>query len=75
LIEGDLMIFDSHAHYDHEQFHPDREALFKKLPTEGIQYVINVASNMRSSRLSIELAKRYPFIYASVGVHPHDVKK
>lgn len=68
------MIFDSHAHYDHEQFHSDREALFKKMPTEGIQYVINVASNMRSSRSSIELAKRYPFIYASVGVHPHDVK-
>jgi len=69
------MIFDTHAHYDHEQFHVDREAIFKKLPEEGIQYVINVASNMRSSRSSIELAKRYPFIYASVGVHPHDVKE
>lgn len=68
------MIFDSHAHYDHEQFRSDREALFKKLPEEGIQYIINVASDMRSSRMSIELAKRYPFIYASVGVHPHDVK-
>jgi len=67
------MIFESHAHYDSEQFHKDREALFKEFPENDIQYVINVGSDMRSSRISIELAKRYPFIYAAVGVHPHDV--
>lgn len=67
------MIFESHAHYDNEQFHKDREALFKTFPDNDIQYVINIGSDMRSSRISIELAKRYPFIYAAVGVHPHDV--
>lgn len=67
------MIFESHAHYDNEQFHKDREALFKAFPESNIQYVINVGSDMRSSRISIELAKRYPFIYAAVGVHPHEV--
>ncbi len=69
------MIFESHAHYDDEQFNKDREALFKKLPDEGIQYVINIGANLRSSRRSIEMAKRYPFIFTSVGVHPHDVKE
>ncbi len=68
------MIFESHAHYDDNQFHKDREALFKQFPENDIQYVINVGADMRSSRISIELAKRYPFIYASVGVHPHEVK-
>lgn len=67
------MIFESHAHYDNEQFHKDREALFKEFPEHDIQYVINIGSDMRSSRISIELAKRYAFIYAAVGVHPHDV--
>lgn len=67
------MIFESHAHYDHEQFHKDREALFKEFPQNNIDVVINIGSDMNSSRVSIELAKKYPFIYASVGVHPHDV--
>jgi len=67
------MIFDSHAHYDNEQFNKDREALFKRMPEEDIQYIVNIGADLRSSRLSIELAKRYPFIYAAVGVHPHDV--
>ena len=68
------MIFESHAHYDNEQFNKDREALFKQFREEGIQYIINIGSDLRSSRLSIEMAKRYPFIFAAVGVHPHDVK-
>jgi len=72
--EGDQLIFESHAHYDDKQFHKDREAVLKSLPESGIQYAINVGADMRSSRLSIELAKKYPFIYASVGVHPHEVK-
>jgi TatD DNase family protein len=67
------MIFESHAHYDNPQFYKDREALFKEFPENNIQYVINVGADMRSSRLSIELAKRYPFLFATVGVHPHDV--
>lgn len=68
------MIFESHAHYDSEQFNKDREALFKRFPEAGIQYVINIGADLRSSRLSVEMAKRYPFVYAAVGVHPHDVK-
>ncbi len=67
------MIFESHAHYDDPQFYKDREAMFKEFPKQNIQYVINIGADMRSSRLSIELAKRYPFLYATVGVHPHDV--
>ncbi len=68
------MIFESHAHYNSEEFNKDREALFKRLPEEGIQYIINIGADLRTSRLSIEMAKKYPFIYATVGVHPHDVK-
>lgn len=67
------MIFESHAHYDDAKFYVDREALFKKFKETNIQYVINVGADMRSSRRSIELAKKYAFIYAAVGVHPHDV--
>lgn len=70
------MYFESHAHYDDEQFDNDREELLNKLlPSFEIKTVVNVASDMESSHRSISLAKKYDYIYASVGVHPHEVKQ
>lgn len=68
------MIFESHAHYDDERFAQDREAVLKKVRDAGVGCIINAASNMNSSRVSLELAKKYETIYTSVGVHPHDVQ-
>lgn len=68
------MIFESHAHYDDDRFKKDRHIILAKLKNEGIDTIINVAANLRSSVKSIELAKKYDYIYAAVGVHPHDVK-
>jgi len=66
------MIFDSHAHYDSEQFDTDREALLASLPSKGVRYVVNPGCNMESSRAAIRLAEAYPFLYAAVGIHPSD---
>ena len=67
------MIIETHAHYDDEAFDADREELLRKLPEKGIGRVINVGASMRTTRNSISLAEKYPFIYAAVGVHPDDV--
>ncbi len=69
------MIFESHAHYDDSRFGPDREAVIKKLKETGIGCIINVGSSMNSSRVSLEMAKKYDMVYSSVGVHPHDVQE
>lgn len=69
------MYFDSHAHYDDPAFEPDREDLLNSLPSHNITGVVNTGANIPSSRASIALAERYPFIYAAVGVHPHDVSE
>lgn len=66
------MIFDSHAHYDDEAFEEDREELLNSIPKEGIGRIVNVGASISSSKASIELAKEYDYIYASVGVHPSD---
>lgn len=68
------MYFDSHAHYDDERFDEDREALIESLKEKGVEFVVNAAADMKSCHTSLELAEKYPFIYSSVGVHPHDVK-
>ncbi len=68
------MYFDSHAHYDDERFDEDREVLLEGLKEKGVDFVVNAAANMKSCETSLALAKKYSFIYSSVGVHPHDVK-
>lgn len=67
------MYFESHAHYDDSRFKEDRDLIINSIKDEKISKVINVAANMKSSLKSIALAKKYDFIYASIGVHPHDV--
>ena len=67
-------IFDSHAHYDDEQFDPDRDALLAALPGMGVRCIMNAASDLDSARRGIALAGRYAQLYCSVGVHPHEAK-
>lgn len=65
------MIFDSHAHYDDESFNEDRYELLENLNKEkGIVGILNCGSSIEGARGSLELANKYDFIYAAVGVHP-----
>lgn len=66
------MIFESHAHYEDARFDEDREALLKSFPQNGINYVINVGSSLKTTKQSILLAEQYDFIYAAAGVHPEE---
>ena len=69
----EAMIFESHAHYDDEQFKEDREALLNSMQENGIGTIINVGATFQSCKEVVQLAQKYPFIYAAVGVHPDEV--
>lgn len=62
-------IFDTHAHYDDEQFDSDRSELLASLTGKGISGVISCGVNAESSKANIDLSEKYPFIYAAVGYH------
>lgn len=66
------MLFDSHCHVDDDLYDNDRTELIENLPSKGIELLMEIGADMPSSRRAVELAKKYPFIYAAVGVHPHD---
>lgn len=68
-------IYDSHTHYDSEAFDEDRFELLDSMPAKGVCGIINCASDMASSKTCLELADRYPYIYAACGVHPHEAEK
>lgn len=67
------MIFETHAHYDDEQFAGDRGELLAQLPSLGIRKVIDVASTIDSIDQCVELAHTYDHVYAAVGVHPSEL--
>ena len=67
------MIFESHAHYDDRQFDVDREKLLENLPFQNVGVIVNVGSDIRSSKESITLAHQYGYVYAAIGVHPDEV--
>lgn len=66
------MFFDTHAHYDDEQFDSDRDAVLQSLPEAGVGAVVNPGCTVDSSRAAIALAERYDFVYAAVGLHPEN---
>ncbi len=68
------MFFDSHAHLNDDRFDDDRDELIASFNQNGICNVINIGADIKSSKESIELAEKYDFIYAAVGIHPHDVE-
>lgn len=65
---------DTHCHLNFPQFHHDMEEVINESSNAGLIKLINVGTNLKTSRESINLASRYKDIFASVGVHPHDAK-
>lgn len=66
------MLFDTHAHYDAEQFDADRDEVLGALPGAGIALAVNPGCDLPSSRVAVALAERYDFLYAAVGYHPEN---
>lgn len=67
------MIFDSHAHYDSEQFEKDREEVLSSMQENGVGTIVNCAADWDSVTEVVDLANEYPFVYAAVGLHPDEV--
>lgn len=67
-----MKFFDTHAHLTSERFDEDRDSLILSLPQKGIARVIDVACDVREADKTIELIEKYDFIYATVGMHPHE---
>lgn len=68
------MIFDTHAHYDDHQFDEDREKILKGLAEEGVGTVVNVAAELESIPVILQMIDRYDFLYGAAGVHPDNVE-
>ena len=63
-------IFDTHAHYSSRAFDADRFALLDSLPDKGVVGVCEQATHSGDAPRVLELAHRYPWVVAAIGIHP-----
>jgi TatD DNase family protein len=71
------MWIDSHCHLDGHRFDDDREAVIERALAAGVTKMLSIGTGDGPPDLdvAIRLAERYPCLYASAGVHPHDAAK
>ena len=67
--------FDSHSHYNDEEFKDDYDIILDKVKKENVTKLVNAGADIDTSMLSIEMAKKYDFMYSTVGVSPNDIGK
>jgi TatD DNase family protein len=70
------VFIDSHAHLEMEQFNDDREEVIARAREAGIETIVAIGSGTGPGSLDcgIQLADQYDFVYATIGIHPHEAK-
>ena len=68
-------LIDTHAHLDFPQFKADLEQVLERARQAGVVALLNAGTDEQSSKRSVELSLKYPWISASVGIHPHGAAK
>lgn len=69
------MLIDSHAHLEMKEFDNDRNEVIERAKQAGVDFIVSVGTNLGLSRKAVTLADQYENIYATIGIHPHDVGK
>lgn len=72
-----MTLIDSHCHLDGKAFSADRDEAIRRAREAGVETMVAIGSGDGPPDLEagIRLAEQYPFVYATVGVHPHDAAK
>lgn len=68
------MLVDSHAHIADPEFDHDREDVIERALASDIHKIILIGTGLESSQRAVALAEKYPFLWATVGLHPHEAK-
>ena len=69
-----MSLVDSHCHLDDEKFDADRAQVIERALAVGVEMMMAIGTGGELD-VAIQQAERYPFIYATIGVHPHDAAK
>lgn len=65
--------FDSHCHYTDEWFEDDQEKIIKDVYNFGVTKLVSAGYSLDGSKKGLKLAKKYDFIYTTLGISPNDL--
>lgn len=68
------MLIDTHTHLDDARYNDDRDAMIARARESGVEAFVTIGCDLATSQAAVALADRHPSVYASIGVHPHEVK-
>ena len=69
------MLIETHAHLDYPDFANDLEDVLRRAAEAGVTRIVTIGTSIESSRQAINLAEKYPAVYAVIGVHPAYVEE
>lgn len=69
-----MMLIDTHVHLDAPQYDADRDEVIQRAVGDDVQFMITVGADLPTSRKAVELAHRYPTVFAAVGIHPSEAE-
>src|SRR5258708_24974731 len=64
------MLIETHAHLDYSDFAGDLDAVLRRATDAGVTRILTIGTSVESSRRAVDLAEKYPNIFAVIGVHP-----
>lgn len=67
------MIFDTHSHYNDDQYDQDRPQVLASLKEVNVRKLVNISASWKDLQETIQLIQEYPFVYGAVGIHPDHV--
>ncbi|MFY4728819.1 TatD family hydrolase, partial [Nitrospira sp. BLG_2] len=67
------MLIDTHTHLDDARYDDDRETVIARAREGGVEAFVTIGCDLATSQAAVALADRFPFVYASIGIHPHEV--
>lgn len=66
---------DTHAHLNLDLFDSDRDEVVQRAREAGVEMILDVGTDLKSSRRAVEDCERHDGVYAVVGIHPHDASR
>lgn len=69
------MLIDTHVHLDDPRYDPDRDDIFQRAHEAGVEKFVTIGCDLSTSHAAVQLATIRPNVYATIGVHPHEVKR
>ncbi len=69
-------LIDTHAHLDFAENDQARKEIIERARQGGVEMIINIGSNIKSSRETVRLLRSFPdFLRGTVGIHPHNARE